>query len=422
MNTLNKKYLEASELIGIKLCRDALWMDDRCTWLSAISEPLSYPPKMEHKTLDVDFYSGLSGVAWFLGQLSRFSNEDLFYKTMEAAVRQAIHIKDQQPEHGKFGFFSGWTGLAYVLCTLGEQFNREDWKEESRQIVKQLIDMDISQVGIDVIDGLAGAIPALVSIQEKSGDAALANFIEQAGSYMISIAEKSEDGWSWKTLGEGVEENLTGFAHGVSGFMNALVDLHAFSGEEKYLDALFEAHRYELKHFDEHDQNWRDLRNFDVDQAAEHSDYEQPKCFLAWCHGAPGIGLSRLRAYIHTSDPRFRKDLDIALKTTISKTGVDYKMGYSLCHGGFGNAELALSSYLVLEDDALLNYAQEVGDFVIENYLNQGAPIPNGIGNDFEIPDFMVGLSGMGYFYLRLYNPQDCPSVLVLEPKRKLVV
>lgn len=39
----------------------------------------------------------------------------------------------------------------------------------------------------------------------------------------------------------------------------------------------------------------------------------------------------------------------------------------------------------------------------------------NGLYNDYQIPDFMLGLSGTGYFYLRLAKPETYRSVLLLR-------
>lgn len=39
----------------------------------------------------------------------------------------------------------------------------------------------------------------------------------------------------------------------------------------------------------------------------------------------------------------------------------------------------------------------------------------NGLYNDYQIPDFTLGLSGTGYFYLRLAKPETYRSVLLLR-------
>ena len=33
-----------------------------------------------------------------------------------------------------------------------------------------------------------------------------------------------------------------------------------------------------------------------------------------------------------------------------------------------------------------------------------------------ETPNLMIGLAGIGYFYLRLYDPVAVPSVLIMQP------
>ncbi|MEZ4571354.1 MAG: lanthionine synthetase LanC family protein [Thermomicrobiales bacterium] len=65
-------------------------------------------------------------------------------------------------------------------------------------------------------------------------------------------------------------------------------------------------------------------------------------------HGAPGIALSRLRAWELTGDERYRDEAITALNTTqqaVINGLEDGTVNYSLCHGLAGNAEiLALGS------------------------------------------------------------------------------
>ena len=75
-------------------------------------------------------------------------------------------------------------------------------------------------------------------------------------------------------------------------------------------------------------------------------------CGSVWCHGAPGIALSRLRAYEITGDERSKAEALIALQTARAFTELALQTGtmnFCLCHGLAGNAEVLLLGETILE-------------------------------------------------------------------------
>jgi lantibiotic modifying enzyme len=63
----------------------------------------------------------------------------------------------------------------------------------------------------------------------------------------------------------------------------------------------------------------------------------------AWCHGAPGIALSRLRAYEILKDNAYEAEALVAVETTrhaVESRRLSANANYSLCHGLAGNAEV----------------------------------------------------------------------------------
>jgi hypothetical protein len=59
--------------------------------------------------------------------------------------------------------------------------------------------------------------------------------------------------------------------------------------------------------------------------------------------------------------------------------------------------------------------AHEVGDVGIESYAAKDLPWPCGT-HEGETASLMLGLAGIGYFYLRL-NDATVPSLLLLCPE-----
>jgi hypothetical protein len=76
-----------------------------------------------------------------------------------------------------------------------------------------------------------------------------------------------------------------------------------------------------------------------------------PVYAVGWCHGAPGIGLSRLRAFELTGDEQYQREARLALRATSRALRDSTLTGFSLCHGILGTrnyylSELPVSSYV----------------------------------------------------------------------------
>jgi lantibiotic modifying enzyme len=197
----------------------------------------------------------------------------------------------------------------------------------------------------------------------------------------------------------------------------ALMELFRVTGRSQYREAAEQAFNYERHWFNIEACNWPDFR----DEPGESKRTKRPLRFSsAWCHGAPGIALSRLRAYEIVKDPTCKEEAITALQTTcrVTKTWLDSSTGnYSLCHGICGNAEILFYGWQVLGQDFVegLTIAHAVANTRIANSTKCNGLRPRR-GKDEEPLGLMLGLAGIGYFYLRLYN-YSIRSVLSLVTK-----
>lgn len=134
----------------------------------------------------------------------------------------------------------------------------------------------------------------------------------------------------------------------------------------------------------------------------------------AWCHGAPGIGLARLLSLQHLDDAAVREEIDTALKTTVAQ---GFGGNHSLCHGDLGNLELLLQASEILDDPKWRHQVNRIAAMILESIDRHGwlCGIPLGV----ESPGLMTGIAGIGYELLRLAEPTQVPSVLVLEPPKR---
>lgn len=408
-------FIDTAAHIGRLLCRDAIWQGERCNFLSSTNDPAFEYPRPYFKSLEADFYSGSTGVGFFLAGLYHATGDRLVRKTALGTLRNTLATAHAIQPTAQLGFFSGLTGIAFTAIQAGYWLNDDNLGQQGQHLLHELTNLNLQQTGIDVIDGAAGAIPALIQLERTYPSSALRTFIGQLADELTSRAESSAEGYSWNTLPGSGFRNLTGWAHGVAGIANALLEAFTLTGNVAYRNAAFEGLRYENAFFDQQQQNWPDFRMQEQPQAGTQAT-EPPErvCSCAWCHGAPGIALSRLRGYELTQNPALRAEAETAVRTTAQQLNWEQQQNFSLCHGLAGNADVLLEAADIVQAPAWRQQAEAIGQLGQERFRKTGL-WTSGLYNDYQIPDFMLGMAGTGYFYLRLANPALYRSVLLLR-------
>ena len=417
----NPLYLDVADRIGNRLCRDAIWDHARCNWLGWSMEFAQQRRSAVYQACGPELYSGTSGIALFLAELFRFTGDKQQLRCLEGAVNQALSMYERIPSSTRHGFYSGVCGIAFAMIRIGEILERDLLIERGLTIILSLRDVALDVNNIDVIGGSAGAIPVLLSLAKKYQKDALLDLAFAHGQHLVRLAEHSAHGVSWRTISNSVKANLTGYAHGNAGMVNALLELFQVTGESEYLHTAHAGLQYEAQWFHQSESNWEDLRQ--MGQA-------DGNCSMGWCHGAPGIGLARLRLLellqTNKSSPThadealttaLRYDLDAAITSTagaLSRPWTPGTSNYSLCHGAAGNAELMLKAAQYLQQPELRAIADKVGQEGHEFYVRQGLPWPCGNAGAGETPNLMLGIAGIGHFYLRLYDSPKVSSILLL--------
>jgi lantibiotic biosynthesis protein len=420
MTTEQREFLEAATAIGAGLTRDALWDGARCNWLGDVMEYVFGSWQVVHRSYGGDFYGGTSGIALFLARLYQVTGEKLFRLTAEGAAGQCLSRAELIPPAGRLAYYSGSVGMADALMQVGEALERSDLFERGFGLLESACREEPAPNMLDVIGGIAGVIPPLLKIHAKYRKDWLLDCAVRLGEKLMNLARKAENGWSWTTLepAAGKQQfDLTGFSHGVGGIAWALLELHRQTGREDFLEAANQGIRYEQHWYQADQENWPDFRNDPITGADGVTRYS---CSVAWCHGAPGIALGRLRAFAITGDPEIRKQAEAALRTTSRSLAMPMPgtESYCLCHGTGGNVEALIYASQVFSDDSYLNTARQIGQRGIELYHKAGLSWPCGVMNGGENPSMLIGLAGIGYFYLRLYDPARFPSVLIVhEPE-----
>ena len=412
-------FLDTAAQIGQRLCLEAIWHGDRCNWVGASNDEGAYGQVVTtYAALGPDLYGGTSGVAIYLAQLHSATGDLAARRTASGAIRQALSRVDDLPHETGAGVYGGRMGVAVAAARVGVLLEEPELLKRAAALLHSLRPVCKD---FDLISGRAGGIVGLLVLGELVDDV---QFLEQAiqfGDQLLGSGQRRDDQCSWKSPTINSRRNLTGFSHGTAGAGYALLELFRVTNLKKYRLGAEQAFNYERYLFDGHAQNWPDFRERPIRRGWSRAPLNSSVSYATfWCHGAPGIGLSRLRAYELLSDTTCEAEAIAAVMTTsrgITSAQASGLGNYSLCHGLAGNAEVLMHADRILESRAgsARDLALEVAKAGIDSYAAPGHAWPCGT-HEGETPSLFLGLAGIGMFYLRLYDP-EIPSILLLRPE-----
>jgi len=290
------------------------------------------------------------------------------------------------------------------LAAWGPESQKPILQELQTSLIGALLPEHIrADLGLDLIAGSAGLIGPLL----RDGSSRALDLAMVAGDHLL--AHQNEQG-AWSAQGK---QPLLGFSHGTAGYLVALAKLGQQLGEQRFLDAATKALIYERERFDAEHLNWPDYRNRQPDQ---------PNTFMtAWCHGAPGIALSRACLF---GSPLW-DEMCVAEMANALQTLTALKLPFfdHLCCGTFGNAGIlrivAEGPWANLLPDsvriAAIDRSSELVAQAVHNADHNGG-VFRGFGTsegNLLLPGCFTGISGMGLALLDQLNRDDRLSTLL---------
>ena len=327
-----------------------------------------------------DLYDGTSGLALFFAYLGEVTKSSRYREVgrhlMAAGLAAASHRQTS------IGFGTGVGGILYAVSHV-TALNRTLFATTLVDgLVGKLEHLIDDVAALDIVDGAAGCIGGLLSYIRVGASSS-------AMDLCIRCADKICAEWNAERF------PLAGFAHGAAGMAWALTEVWKETRVQKYFDRALGILQYERGMFRPDKDNWQD---------GSESRGMSKDLPIAWCHGAVGIGLSRISMMEACGDPQMSEEIEAAVRATVAN---GRRKNLSLCHGTCGSIELLREAQVsVLGGGCVAHGAMSTE---VEATMRTGSRI-------LASPGLMTGLAGVGYGMLRQASPTVVPSLLRLKP------
>jgi len=394
----SEMYRSVAEQIANRILSLSFPEDDQLFWVDTRDASTRNIRRHYASVIPAEFYAGLSGFLMFFQRAGQvLGNPEYARAALSCARTLTALFKDQAKLlSGVLGGFSGITSSLYAFTHLLSAQPCPELEaacENMLDLIEHAIDADDKY---DIMAGSAGTICLLLGYYRALRNAHCLALAERCGQLLVKSGQPQTRGIAWKTAENSMP--LGGFAHGTSGIAHSLFLLAKATGKEEYLKVALAAIEYDRSTYSPEHQNWLDLR-----------DGFDSKDTVAWCYGAPGVGLARMaQIMLGFGDQQCYEEVELAVGKTL---GTQWR-AHNLCHGAFGNLE-----FLLLAADRLkrADWRQRAAEF-LDSILEEVQDFGFLFDGNAETLNLMLGLSGIADVFLRAGNPQEMPTFLLLEP------
>lgn len=399
--------VEEATLIGEQLRKTAIRAPDgSAAWMGM--NIILGTDRYQFQAIGDSLFAGASGVALFLAALARRTGKDA-YRDLALAALQPIRATLASPYLGLWarklgaGGFTGVPSVAYGLAMVGALLGEESLLRDAVGVANSLTPRMIEQDKLrDVALGAAGAILALLAVHQRTPESSLLEQAISCGDKLLrERVQAGPNMRAWSTIRE---RPLTGFSHGAAGIAYALFVLSRESGLPRFATAAAEGIAFERTQFLPEQANWPDLRFLP-------DEHGRPRCMTTWCHGASGIGLSRLALGALLERQDFYQEAEAGMATTHNAPPVFVD---HLCCGNLGRAAILEQGARQFNRPEWSHRGRALTRTVIDSarqHKNNYAlfwKLPRTLPN----PGLMQGVAGIGYYFLQAADRFEGKSTL----------
>jgi class II lanthipeptide synthase len=411
MDSDRPAFLDLAGRLGDEIAASAIWSDGRCNWVGALPrDDARMSGRAEMAALGPDLYGGTSGVALFLAEAGVRLNDDSLQTTALGGIRLALDQAGRIDPRFRDGLYGGPIGIVYAAARVAGLLEAEDVHASACEVLGAWRRNGMRSGFSDLMSGCSGAVVGLTALSRLVAEQWLVDAAAGLGDELIARANVSAAGWSWADPEQPSMHDLCGYVHGAAGIGHAFAELFGVTGEARFREAAERAFDYERSWLDTRTGAWPDLRGVARSTGREAP---APAASHSWCNGALGSALSRLRAAELFASAPLHREAEVTLARCERHVGdllVSAPDDFCLCHGAAGAADVLLCAA-----DGRADLAGQLGRRGIELYAGPSARFPCGVPLG-ETPGLLLGLAGIGMFYLRLAHPAVQSPLLIHRP------
>ena len=301
-----------------------------------------------------DLYDGLAGMAVCLAIILKRKIVDCRTEFLSMIINSLFQhtetsLKSTKPLKNQFlGAFLGESSVMHGYVLLYEIYGDNIFLEYAQKHSRIVSTLASNSKNLDFISGTAGLIVVLIKLYTYTGKTEYINRAIELGERIWEKAEKQQKGYGIPIY---EKKCIAGLAHGSSGYILAYAYLLNATDMKRYYNRIQLLMEFENSLYSEIKENWLDLR----------SDEPEGSDITAWCNGAAGILLSRMKlreiAWFR-QDEIVKEDIEKCLVAIIKNQNMQ---STCLCHGLAGNywiLNLYLKKFpnkkIIMERDKLL--------------------------------------------------------------------
>jgi len=393
--------------VGDKIIKSKIEIDNRCTWVSYVSNIVSHT--YGYKPVGLDIANGNMGIAIFLAALYKYTKNDLYLEQIKLTVNPIIDVlkKDWATMEFVSRFETGiTTGVGSIIYGFTKIFEFTDDKKYlgyalkfSKIVSKKDIEKAHRQ---DVVSGNAGLLLSYIKLYEITGGKNIKKLINYISNHLVEIGFDKDKFLNWDYQ---QDKKLVGFSHGSSGVLYALSRALPYLKDKKQvIEKLVSIIEYERSFYEPNENNWYDFR------------FEEPNInAVSWCHGGLGIGMSRLELLKnHLLTNSVKRDIEDSINKIFD---TQEHFLDTVCCGNGGRIDYMLElQNLNLNDEKTDTYLESIINKVVDRYKTYHDFRYFSKFNTEELNvGFFQGISGIGYELIRYLSPKDFPSVLLFK-------
>lgn len=350
-----------------------------------------------------DINSGTSGITLTLAELAQEFGDRRYLETVEGAVASLL---DRSSPYGERlpGLYVGEAGVGAALLRSGQILRDESMVEAALRQAR--LTAGLPHASPDLFNGTAGRLRFHALLWDETGESDQLAAVRAAVDILSERADRGREfaGWRIPAGYSGLSQmTYLGYAHGVAGIADALLDAFEITDDERCADLAVASTRW--------------LTSLSVPMLADGSGVGWPvhpggssASAPYWCHGAAGIGKFLVRVAGLNLVPGAA---DLARRAGAAVEKSSSWAGPTQCHGLAGNIEFLLDLYQAFDETRWRDAAQHLADLLDAfRYEANGHTVWDSDRPDVIQFGYLTGYSGIAACLLRLSTPETRPAQL----------